>query len=125
MTALNLKAKELMAFVPSGKDYELSLRFFQDLGFAVTWKSDEMAVLKKDECRFFLQNYSNENMQRNFMMNLEVEDVDDWWQRIESADLEAKYPGVKIKPPTAFPWGKREINIKDPAGVCWHIGVPA
>jgi hypothetical protein len=117
------KAKELMAFVPSGKDYGLSLRFFQDLGFTVSWKSDEMAVLRKDACCFFLQNYHNQEMQDNFMMNLDVEDLEEWWTMIQAADLENKYPGVRVKPPQTFPWGKREINIADPAGVCWHIGV--
>jgi uncharacterized glyoxalase superfamily protein PhnB len=120
-----LRAKEPMAFVPSGKNYERSLRFFQDIGFEVAWKSPEMATLKKDGCKFFLQNYHNQDMQDNFMMNLDVEDLDAWWAKLQAANLEAKYPGVRVKPPTVFPWGKREINIVDPSGVCWHIGVPA
>jgi hypothetical protein len=55
----------------------LSLRFFQDLGFTVSWKSPEMSVLRKDACCFFLQNYHNQDMQDNFMMNLDVENLDD------------------------------------------------
>ena len=125
MTALNLKAKELLPFLPSGKDYPLALRFYQDLGFELTWTSAEMSIFKKDACRFFLQNYHNQDMQDNLMMSLEVENLDDWWAHIQAANLETKYPGVSVKPPTVFPWGKREINIKDPAGICWHIAVPA
>lgn len=36
------------------------------------------------------------------MMNLDVENLDQWWTVIQAADLERKYPGL-----------------------CWHIGVNA
>ena len=87
----DLRIKEIMPFVPSGKDFALALRFFQDLGFAIAWKSDELAILTKDACRFFLQNFHNQDFQDNFMMNIDVANLDDWWKHIEAA------------------------------GVCWHI----
>ena len=52
--------------------------------------------------------------------SLELNDLDAYWDEIARKDLEAKYPGVRTRPPTDFPWG-REVNIVDPAGVCWHI----
>jgi uncharacterized glyoxalase superfamily protein PhnB len=123
--AMNLKAKEIMAFVPSGKDYSQALAFYRDLGFEATWTSDELSVLKKDDCRFFLQNFAHEAMQKNFMMNLEVEDLDAWWRKIQEADLAGRYPGVRATEPRDYPWGKREIHLIDPAGVLWHIAVPS
>lgn len=124
MEALNLHVKEVMAFVPSGKDYELSLRFYQDMGFVIDWKSDDLALVRIGAFRFFLQNFENRNMQDNFMMNVEVADLDAWWEKLSGANLPEKYPGVSVKPPQVFPWGKREINVRDPAGICWHIAVP-
>lgn len=120
-----LKTKEILAFVPSGEDYELALRFFVDLGFEVQWKSDQLAVMKLGACRFFLQKFANTELQKNFMMSLEVEDLDLWWAKINCANLPAKYPGVKVRAPADYPWGKREIHVIDPAGVLWHICVPA
>jgi uncharacterized glyoxalase superfamily protein PhnB len=116
-------AKEIMAFVPSGPDYRLTLQFYQDLGFTADWVSDDLAVLRKDACRFFLQNFANQEMQSNFMMNLEVEDLDAWWAKIQSAGLMEKYPGTRAKPPQDYPWGKREIHLIGPDGVLWHIAV--
>jgi catechol 2,3-dioxygenase-like lactoylglutathione lyase family enzyme len=123
MDHVNLRVKEVMAFVPSGKDYELSLRFYQEMGFVIDWKSEGLALVRIGAFRFFLQNFENRNMQDNFMMNVEVEDLDAWWDRLSAANLPEKYPGVQVKPPQVFPWGKREINVRDPAGICWHIAV--
>ena len=62
-------------------------------------------------------------MQSNFMMNLEVEDLDAWWRKIEAARLTEKYPGTRAIPPKDYPWGKREIHLIGPDGVLWHIAI--
>jgi hypothetical protein len=49
-----------------------------------------------------------------------VGDLDGYWAEIDALDLPARYPGVRIKPPTDLPWG-REAHVVDPAGVCWHF----
>src|SRR4051812_29172635 len=121
MAALNLTAKGITAFVPAGKNYQLAIEFFLELGFELQWRSEELSSFSKDNCRFFLQNFAHEEMQKNFMMSLEVENLDDWWQMIEAAKLTEKYPGVKIKAPEVYPWGIREVHLIDPAGVLWHI----
>ena len=123
MDEQNLKVKELMTFVPAGNDYQREIQFYESLGFTVSWKSDELAILKIGNFRFFLQNFENKEMQNNFMMNLEVENLDHWWNRIKGLNLPEKFPSVKAKPPEDYPWGKREIHLITPAGVLWHIAV--
>ena len=54
------------------------------------------------------------------MVVFEVVDLDAYWAELEPQDLPGRFPGVKLRPPTEFPWG-REIHIIDPAGVCWHV----
>lgn len=120
---MNLKAKEIMTFVPSGPDFDLALAYYQDLGFELDWKSDELAILRKDASRFFLQKFVNKEMQNNFMMSLDVEDLDAWWAKIQAADILGKYPGSRAIPPKDYPWGKREIHLIGPDGVLWHIAV--
>ena len=41
----DLTAIEIKAFVPA-KDFELSKRFYQDLGFIVAWSSDGLAYIR-------------------------------------------------------------------------------
>lgn len=31
-----------------------------------------------------------------------------------------RFAGARLKEPADYPWG-REVNIIDPAGVCWHV----
>jgi hypothetical protein len=120
----NLKVKELMAFVPAGSDYQMEIQFYEALGFTVGWKSEELAILKIGNFRFFLQNFENKEMQNNFMMDLEVENLDHWWNKISSLNLPEKFPGTRAKAPEDYPWGKREIHLITPAGILWHIAVP-
>jgi hypothetical protein len=53
------------------------------------------------------------------MMQLIVNDLDEFWAEINQKELDKKYP-IKLIKPTEFPWG-REVNLIDIAGVCWHI----
>jgi hypothetical protein len=71
--------------------------------------------------QFILQKFDNETFAGNFMVRLNVKDLDAWWQAVSHKQLEKTYPGFRIKPPTDFPWG-REVNFIDLAGVCWHVG---
>lgn len=124
MDEQNLKVKDLMTFVPSGSNYQREIEFYEALGFIVGWKSEELALLKVGNFRFFLQNFENKEMQNNFMMNLDVENLDHWWSKINGLHLPEKFPGTKAKAPEDYPWGKREIHLITPAGVLWHIAVP-
>ncbi len=58
---------------------------------------------------------------QNFMVRLNVDDLDRWWGSISQKGLDRTYPGVRFSGPTNHPWG-REVNLIDLAGVCWHIG---
>ncbi len=112
--------KSIVPFIPSGKDYALARRFFAAIGFVEEWESNGMAGFASGDCRFMLQKYDNEAFAQNLMMKLVVPNLDQWWSAIQSKSLESEFPGVKMKSPRDFPWG-REVNIIDPAGVCWHV----
>ncbi|NMH26800.1 VOC family protein [Flavobacterium silvaticum] len=118
---MDLGVREIITFISSGKDYAKSIGFYVDMGFGLEWSNHEISSLKLGNCRFFLQNYPSEWMHGNFMMALEVENVDDWWTKLSSLNLESKYEGVRLKAPQDYPWGKREIHLSDPNGVLWHI----
>ena len=114
----NLTAIEIKAFVPA-KDFELSKRFYQDLGFTVSWSSEDLAYVCHEDTSFLLQRF--EQGIDNFMMHLLVQDVDAWWEHIQEQGIVAKY-GVVIEPVSDKPWGLRDFAISDPSYVLWRIG---
>ena len=117
-----LRAQSLLPFVPSGSDYDASRQLFKDLGFEEMWEHDGYAGFRNGAAQFILQRYENRPFAENFMVRLNVADLDAWWQAIAQKQLDKTYSGFRINPPSDFPWG-REVNFTDLAGVCWHVGV--
>lgn len=111
----------LKPFIPSGPDFAAAKGFFTDLGFVVNWEAPGLAELQLGAAVFLLQDYHNQNMQENLMMFAKVDDLDAWWLHVQESGVLDRYPGVRGKEPTVFPWGSREVHLIDPAGVCWHF----
>jgi catechol 2,3-dioxygenase-like lactoylglutathione lyase family enzyme len=111
---------DLKAFVPA-KDADVSKRFYTDLGFTINWSDAQIAEIQIGAFRFLLQTFYVAEHAGNFMMSLQVENADVWWQHIEQVELTQKYPGIVCKAPQMQPWGLRVLYLSDPAGVLWHI----
>lgn len=114
-------ARNLRPFVPSGADYALAKQFFCAIGFHVEFEAEDVAGMRCGDAAFLLQNYANSEMQQNLMIAFDVTDLDAWWSALGASGALAM-PGVKAREPTLFPWGRREVHLIDPAGVCWHVG---
>ena len=117
---MEAKATTLYPFVPSGPDFEAAIAFFAELGFARQWQHEGLAGLRFGGAYFMLQKIDVPEWQKNQMITYEVDDLEAYWSEIDAKNLAAKFPGVRTRPPTDFPWG-REVHIIDPAGVCWHV----
>jgi catechol 2,3-dioxygenase-like lactoylglutathione lyase family enzyme len=115
----DLGAVEIKAFVPA-RDFALSKRFYEDLGFTIKWSDSDLAYLHCGDCSFLLQNFYIPEHAGNFMMHLLVADVEAWWHHVEESQLPAKYD-VRAEPPDDRPWGMRDFTIVDPTGVLWRI----
>ena len=115
----DLAAVEIKAFVPA-RDFALSKRFYEDLGFVVAWSDADLACLRCGECSFLLQNFYQPEHAGNFMMHLLVPDVETWWRHVEETELVKRY-GLRAEPPADRPWGMRDFTIVDPTGVLWRI----
>ena len=119
MTNVPSGTELIRPFIPA-KDFELSKRFYEALGLEKVLDS-EVAIFNAGSGGFILQRYFQEDWAKNFMMQLMVDDLDQWWAHIESLDL-AKQFGVRApKPPALQPWGLRVAYVVDPSGVLWHI----
>lgn len=116
---MNLTVTEIKAFLPA-KDFELSIRFYQDLGFTLASSGHGVAYFHHGNSAFLLQDYYHSGLAQNLMMHLLVEDVDAWWRQIEALNPTEKY-GVRVDAPALRPWGMRDFILPDPSGVLWRI----
>lgn len=119
MTGVSLGTELARPFMPA-KDFELSKRFYEVLGFEKVLDS-EVAIFNAGSGGFILQRYFQEEWASNFMMQLMVDDLDAWWAHIESLDLPKNFGVPPPKAPAMQPWGLRVAYVVDPCGVLWHI----
>ena len=106
-------------FLPA-KDFEQSKRFYEALGFEKRLDG-EVAIFGVGASSFILQKYFQKNWAENFMMQLMVDDLDEWWAHVSSLDLPAKFGVSEPKPPKVQAWGLRVAYLVDPSGVLWHV----
>lgn len=120
MTAPNLRTVEIKAFVPA-RDFELSKRFYEAIGFSIPWSSDDLAYVHHGDSSFLLQQFFVAEHAGNFMMHLLVENADDWWRMLQTQRIAETF-GVQIGAPEDRPWMIRDFTLFDPTGVLWRIG---
>lgn len=112
-------AESARPFLPS-KDFALSRRFYEALGFKKLLDGD-VAIFAAGPSSFILTNFYDEAHVNNYMMQLMVDDLDAWWAHIVSLDLPREFGVAAPKPPAMQPWGLRIAYVVDPSGVLWHI----
>jgi catechol 2,3-dioxygenase-like lactoylglutathione lyase family enzyme len=106
-------------FLPT-KDFELSKRFYEVLGFEKVLDGD-VAIFRMGASSFILQKHFQKEWAENFMMQLMVDDLDAWWGHVVSLDLPPRFGVPPPKPPAMQPWGLRVAYVVDPSGVLWHV----
>lgn len=106
-------------FLPA-KNFELSKRFYETLGFEKVLDG-EVAIFNAGSGGFILQNYYQKEWAENFMMQLMVDDLDAWWEYIIGLDLPSQFGVPAPKAPAMQPWGLRIAYLIDPSGVLWRI----
>lgn len=107
-------------FMPA-KDFALSKAFYEALGFKKLLDSEVAIFSCEGSGGFILQNAYVKDWAENFMMQLMVEDLDEWWAHIESLNLAQRFGVTPPKAPKLQPWGLRVAFLYDPTGVLWHI----
>ena len=103
------------------RDFARSKQFYEDLGFEIAWSGEDLAYIRHGNASFLLQNFYRPEHAENFMMHMLVEDVQAWWEHVQTNKLASRY-GVEVQPPKDQPWQMRDFIIVDPTGVLWRIG---
>ena len=106
-------------FLPA-KDFSLSKRFYETLGFEKLLDGD-VAIFRMGRGEFLLQSYYQKDWAENFMMQLMVDDLGAWWAQIQSLDLPGQFGVAPPKAPALQPWGLHVAYVTDPSGVLWHM----
>ena len=112
-------AVEIKAFVPA-RDFALSKRFYEELGFEIPWSGDTLAYMRLGDTAFFLQKFYVVEHADNFMMHLIVRGVESWWARVQQAGIPGRY-GVRTVAPQDQSWRQRDFVLLDPSAVLWRI----
>jgi hypothetical protein len=102
------------------KDFELSQRFYAELGFRPRMINERLIEMHLGAYSFILQNYYFADWAGNFVMHMLVSDIDRWWDRMRA--VASRYD-VKAIAPQRDDWGAT-ATIVDPSGVLWRIAKP-
>ena len=109
----------LRPFVPA-RDYELSRRFYETIGFRVTHADESVTNLKLGGYSFILQNFYQKELAENLMLQLMLRDADAWWAQLPT-DLADAFGVKQPRPPAMQPWRLKVGFLFDPSGVLWHV----
>lgn len=116
---MSLRVVELKPFVPA-RDFEVSKRFYTELGFTMASEVGGVAYFHHGESSFLLQDFYNRELAENLMLHLLVVDVAAWHAKVAKSDLAATY-GVRVSELVQQPWRMRDFTLSDPSGVLWRI----
>jgi uncharacterized glyoxalase superfamily protein PhnB len=106
-------------FLPA-KDFDLSKRFYEALGFNKVLDG-EVAIFRAGASSFIVQKHFQKQWAENTMMQLMVDDLDSWWTHVSSLALSEKFGVPAPQAPADQPWGLRVAYLIDPSGVLWHV----
>lgn len=117
---MNTQLVSIRPFIGS-KDFEVSRKFYQDLGWEEIALDPRLSLIKAGSLGFYLQDAYVKDWLDNTMVFMEVESVEDYWKFLSTLHLPQKYPGVRLVPIKYNDWGN-ECFLIDPAGALWHFG---
>ena len=114
------RVKSIRPFI-GAKNFELSQKFYHDLGFQESILTDKMSYFETEAIGFYLQDAYVQDWIDNTMIFLEVDNVDRYRNQLVALELTATYESVKLTPIRQYDWGK-ECFMHDPSGILWHFG---
>jgi hypothetical protein len=98
--------------VPAGASLAEALAFYTErLGFAVTWRGDGMAGVRRGDVEFNLVENDNCAWAENASFSIGVDDLDALYREYRGAT-------ARVGPLEMQPRGRREFHMIVPSGVC-------
>ena len=116
----NLNITDVRPFLPA-RNFDVSLDFYQALGWSKLWSDDSLAVLEVANQRLYLQNYYVREWAENCMLHVSVEDAAAWKERLLSLSQQEKFSEVRVQGPKKEDYGALVTHGWDPSGVLLHF----
>ena len=117
---MTYKLKSIRAFI-GAKNFDESRNFYLDLGFEEIKTAFKMSYFKLGDFGFYLQDAYVKDWVDNSMLFLEVDNLQQHLEMINSLQLDKRYEKVRVTNISYNDWGN-EFFVYDPSGVLWHIG---
>ena len=112
---MSLTINELVVYTRA-KDFEVSKAFYSALGFQLTEGFGDTMDCRLGNAVFRLQNYYVQDWANNFMMKLDVDNVDEWYEHVKKVLGEGKYGSASASEPEMV-GGAKLFHVVDPSGV--------
>src|SRR6266849_2404216 len=96
--------RAMRPMVPA-KDFEISKRFYVDLGFQPQKLTARLIEMHLGAYSFILQGYYVQQWADNFVMHMLVSDLGLWWSHICALDLPSRYGVKSPRAPKHKDWG--------------------
>lgn len=106
---------ELVVYVPA-KEFDVSKRFYTALGFELTEGFGGTMDCRLGGAVFRLQNYYVEDWANNFMIKLDVDDVDAWYEHVKGVLDREKYGSARMTE-IEMVGDTKILHVVDPCGV--------
>jgi hypothetical protein len=107
--------RDLKPYVPA-KDFELSKRFYNALGFTMSEGWGGTADFEMNGFRFRLQNYYVADWANNFMIVMGVDDVDAWHKLATEVVRDPEFKAASVAAIEQVD-DSRVLHVGDPSGV--------
>ena len=119
---MNLSVSDVKPFVPA-KNFKESFEFYTQMGWKSQFRAEDdgIAILELADCRFYLQNYYQKEWADNFMLHIEVEDAQAWYEHASAIVENGDFKTVRVQVPEKQEYGAIVTFVHDPSGVLLHF----
>ncbi|MDF5732475.1 MAG: glyoxalase superfamily protein [Rhizonema sp. PD38] len=112
--------------IPAGDDIEKAIAFYeQQLGFTTIHKEGKplkMAIVKRDSTEIILLKNDDKHLAEGTTLRIHVTHIEQLYEEFQAKGGEIVRPNSQLE---TKPWGMKEFEVLDPAGVCITFYEPA
>lgn len=109
--------ESLRPITPGGADINVSIAFYETLGFAVRYRdeSGQAVIIAREGAEMWLQQSTDKHWASQTAYHIRTKNVKALYDECINANPAAIHPNGSL---AQKPWGTTEFAILDPAGVC-------
>ncbi len=112
---MTAKLNSVTPLIPAGANLDEALKFYTSaMGFACTWRSDNMAGIERDGIAFNLVENTERAWAENASFSIGVHGLDALYD--EYRHLPIRVGALEMKA-----WGRREFHMIVDSGVCFQF----